>query len=90
MSKRNQRGSSESRLPSRSEAAKRGWETRRENERKAEEKRQERSEAARRGWQTRRENERREKELEKDVDRWFEEMDQDYAEDIEANADYEG
>jgi hypothetical protein len=45
----------------RSEAARAGWETRREREREREEERERRSDAARRGWETRRERERESK-----------------------------
>jgi hypothetical protein len=45
---------------SRSEAAKAGWETRRERQREAEELHQRRSEAAKAGWETRRERQREE------------------------------
>lgn len=52
----------------RSEAARAGWETRRERARQEEEARERRSEAARRGWETRREREDRERRAFEPVD----------------------
>lgn len=60
-------------MSNRSDAAKKGWKTRRANERREKKARERRSEAARRGWETRRaiERERRDEWIFEDTSDWI-------------------